>query len=81
MSFPLARETIEGTKSWNIIKKMPKGALLHSHADATLDVVFLVEQALGTPGMCLSATTPLVSDEDRRCAKLSFRFRKSVDAS
>ena len=80
MVFHLAQPTIEKTKSWKIVKDMPKGALLHAHLDATMDVAFIVEQALETPGMTISATEPLFGDGARRNAKLLFRFRKSPDA-
>ena len=50
MVFHLARDTMETTKSWKIVRKMPKGSLLHAHMDATMDVGFLIDQALETQG-------------------------------
>ncbi|RHZ46502.1 uncharacterized protein CDV56_104678 [Aspergillus thermomutatus] len=34
--FPLARPYINATKLWQIVKRMPKGALLHAHLSAML---------------------------------------------
>ena len=76
MSFPLAKERMETTKSWQIVKTMPKGALLHAHMDATMDVDFVIDTALATEGVSLCADRPLVSLQDRSKASFSFRYRK-----
>ena len=34
--FSLARERMEKTKLWKIVRKMPKGCLLHAHLDAMM---------------------------------------------
>ena len=81
MVFHLARDTIEKTKSWQIAKKMPKGALLHAHMDATMDVSFVLEQALATDGLALSAQSPLHDAEARENVAIEFRFRKSFDGA
>ncbi|KAG8533802.1 uncharacterized protein KY384_001543 [Bacidia gigantensis] len=79
MIFHLARDTMEKTKSWEIIKHMPKGALLHAHADATMNVAFLIKQALATEGMAISSDYPLTDASARARASVLFRFRKSFD--
>ncbi|KAL9103272.1 MAG: hypothetical protein Q9163_001674 [Psora crenata] len=78
MPFSLARDTMERTKSWQIIKRLPKGALLHAHIDFTMDIGFLIDQALGTEGMAMSASQALVETKDWQAAKIQFRFRKSI---
>ena len=78
MTFSLAKETMETTKSWRIIKKMPKGALLHAHMDATMDVGFVVDQALATKGMTMSASESLLDIKGWQEAKIQFRFKKTV---
>jgi adenosine deaminase CECR1 len=37
MPFLMARDTIQETKTWEIVKKMPKGALLHCHFDGSVE--------------------------------------------
>jgi adenosine deaminase CECR1 len=51
MPFALAKERMEGSKLWKIVSKLPKGALLHAHFDAMIDIDWLVEQALKMDGM------------------------------
>ena len=80
MMFTLARERMEGTDCWKIVEKMPKGALLHAHLDAMVDVDWLVDQCLSEKGLCLvvldetsqtgsagfQATGGLATDEERK---------------
>jgi adenosine deaminase CECR1 len=42
---------MEQTKLWKIVRKMPKGALLHGHLDAMVDMDFLFDVLLETPGL------------------------------
>lgn len=78
MPFALARQTMETTKSWKIVKKMPKGALLHAHMDASLDVDWLIEKALSTQGMSINSSEGLTSSEVRSTATILIRWKKSV---
>lgn len=59
MMFTLARPKIEQSKLWQIVKKMPKGALLHCHIEAMVDIDWLVERAFATNGTHISAEGPL----------------------
>ncbi|KAG9008047.1 hypothetical protein FRB94_013812 [Tulasnella sp. JGI-2019a] len=45
MEFLTAKKTIERTKLFQTVKKLPKGALLHSHMDAMCDAEFLIKEA------------------------------------
>ena len=81
MVFHLARDTMEETKSWQIVKKMPKGALLHAHMDATMDVKFVIEQALATNGLTMSADRSLKDPKSQEDANVQFRFKKSVSTA
>lgn len=75
MVYRLGQERIETTKLWEIVKRMPKGALLHAHFDAMVDVDWLVDQALATKGMVMLAEQSMSSPEARRAG--SFRFKYS----
>ena len=74
MPFTLARERMEESKLWGIVRRMPKGALLHAHFDAMLDVEWLLEQALGTDGMGFWAAGALVGEQAPGQQELGFRF-------
>jgi len=47
----VAKRIIDQTKIFKIISKMPKGALLHAHIDATVDKEYLLELALKEPSL------------------------------
>ncbi|CCA69259.1 related to adenosine deaminase [Serendipita indica DSM 11827] len=53
MAFLTAKKTIESTRIFKIIKKMPKGALLHAHLEATVDARVLLDLALEHPNICI----------------------------
>ena len=80
MPFSLARDRMEKTKSWQIVKKMPKGALLHAHMDATMDIDWLIEKALVTEGFAMSTNIGLIDDESRATAEVLFRYKKQNTA-
>ncbi|KAI0063425.1 adenosine deaminase-like growth [Artomyces pyxidatus] len=53
-----SKEAIDATRLFKVMTKMPKGALLHAHLDATADKKFLWELALRHPILHVRATTP-----------------------
>ncbi|KAG4430394.1 hypothetical protein IFR05_014133 [Cadophora sp. M221] len=59
MIFNSAKNHMDRTKLWKIVQKMPKGALLHCHLAAMVDLEWLFEQAVQTDGMVVSATEGL----------------------
>lgn len=77
MMFGLAKDKMEKTKLWKIVRKMPKGALLHAHMDAMVDLDFILAQALDTPGMHIYCGQLLSSDEHRKLAPIQFKWLKS----
>lgn len=81
MMFSLAKPLMETTRLWSIVRKMPKGALLHAHMDAMVDFDFLVGELLATPGMHMSASAPLSGPQALEDADPSFRFRREADAA
>ncbi|KAJ5931025.1 hypothetical protein N7466_006518 [Penicillium verhagenii] len=70
--FPLARPYISNTTLWKVIKRMPKGALLHAHLSAMLPFDKLVEIIVRTEGMMISASQPLITDEAKLNATITF---------
>ncbi|WXC43850.1 hypothetical protein QX201_003593 [Fusarium graminearum] len=80
MMFMLAKDRMEKTNLWNIVRRMPKGALLHAHMDAMVNFDFLFDQLVKMPGMHISSDRPLNTDESREDATPNFRYRKQADA-
>lgn len=68
---------MERTKLWKIVQRMPKGALLHAHLDAMVDVDFLLERALATDGIHIQASEPLSTPAALETVSVTFRFMKS----
>jgi len=56
MEFLTAREVIVQTKLFKLLSKMPKGALLHAHLDATVNASFLLQLALQQPAIHVRAS-------------------------
>lgn len=77
MMFSLAKERMETTKLWQIIRKMPKGALLHAHMDAMVDFDYLFDVLLSTPGMHIYCNKGLSNSTALEAAAVKFRFLKS----
>ena len=77
MMFNLAKEKMESTKLWKIIRKMPKGALLHAHMDAMVDFNYLFNVLLSEPGMHVHCMVPLSTTAAREGAPIKFKFCKS----
>ncbi|KAH9483880.1 Adenosine deaminase 2-A [Psilocybe cubensis] len=59
MEFLTGKSIIMKTKVFEILSKMPKGALLHAHLDATVDIDFLLQLALKQPGIHIRLHKPL----------------------
>ncbi|KAL8945310.1 MAG: hypothetical protein Q9211_000186 [Gyalolechia sp. 1 TL-2023] len=81
MMFSLAKGRMEQSKTYQIVRRMPKGALLHAHLDAMIDSDFLVDQVLATEGMVIHASQPLSSAEARKQASVTFEYSKSPDGT
>ncbi|KAL2758035.1 hypothetical protein ACRALDRAFT_1047908 [Sodiomyces alcalophilus JCM 7366] len=76
MPFHLAKPRIETTDLWRIVRKLPKGAALHSHMDGLADFDYVVGLLLETPGMHVSADGPVSSPASLASTPVRFRFRK-----
>lgn len=77
MMFSLAKERMESTKLWHIVRKMPKGALLHAHFDAMVDFDWLIETLLSTPGMHMFCSHDLSTPTKREVGALKFKWLKA----
>lgn len=76
--FNVAKEHMESTKLWRIVRKMPKGGLLHAHLGATVELDWVFNEALSTPGMQMSAVAPLSSESSRDASLVTFRYSSTV---
>ncbi|CAN8106497.1 unnamed protein product [Discula destructiva] len=75
MMFTLAKARMETTTLWRIVRRMPKGSILHAHLDAIVDLDFVFRALLDEPGMHVAAPhTHLATTQQRREALVSFRF-------
>ncbi|EJD43037.1 adenosine deaminase [Auricularia subglabra TFB-10046 SS5] len=61
MAFLTARKIIENTDLYKVIRKMPKGGILHAHLDSTVDVDFLLGLALKQSGMSIRVPEAVTS--------------------
>ncbi|KAI0435861.1 adenosine deaminase-related growth factor [Xylaria telfairii] len=77
MMFSLSKARMESTKLWRIVRRMPKGALLHAHIDAMVDFDFLFAVLLETPGMHILSDLPLSDAATLENAAVKFRFFKT----
>jgi adenosine deaminase CECR1 len=77
MMFSLAKERMEKTKLWQIMRKMPKGALLHAHLDAMVDFDFLFGILFKTPGIHIHCLHSLSTPQELEVAPIKFRFLKA----
>ena len=76
MMFIKAKEKMENTTLWKILRRMPKGALLHAHLDAMVDLDFLFEALMSTPGMHMQSTVALSDPASLETSQIKFRFLK-----
>ncbi|KAF2205333.1 Metallo-dependent hydrolase [Delitschia confertaspora ATCC 74209] len=77
MMFSLARARMEKSKLWKIVRRMPKGALLHCHLEAMIDFDWVMEEAFATEGVCITSLTALDSPDARLKAGFSFTYSKA----
>ncbi|KLU86401.1 hypothetical protein MAPG_05415 [Magnaporthiopsis poae ATCC 64411] len=66
MMFGLAKDAMETTELWRVVRRMPKGALLHAHNDAMVDFGFLIGVVLDTPGMHVACRDSHLATDDAR---------------
>ncbi|KAF4548687.1 Adenosine/AMP deaminase-like protein 2 [Elsinoe fawcettii] len=80
MMFMQARPRMEQTKLWKIVKRCPKGALLHCHFDAMVDFSWALDQLFEYGGFHLSASAPLTEGTPLRKGAFEFTWRKETQS-
>ncbi|CBF81806.1 putative CECR1 family adenosine deaminase [Aspergillus nidulans FGSC A4] len=73
------RVRVESSDLWSIVRRLPKGSLLHGHLPAMVDMDFLIDQAFATPGIHVSAPRPLLTQGDFQDAPFAFRYCSRSD--
>lgn len=78
MMFNIAKPALESTNLFKIIQKMPKGALLHCHLGAMVDLEWVFTEALQTEGMCISSLEPLTDESAKDKADIRYGYSNSA---
>ncbi|KAF1998680.1 Metallo-dependent hydrolase [Amniculicola lignicola CBS 123094] len=81
MMFLLARERMEKSKLWKIVKNMPKGTLLHCHLEAMIDLDWVLAEAFETEGVCMRSDGALATATALSKTSFSFVFSKTAAKS
>lgn len=76
--FALARDQIIQTELWDIIQRMPKGALLHAHLTAMLPYGKLLDIVFQYPGMYFKASHSLATEDSRDNATVQFFYSRDT---
>ncbi|PVH79799.1 adenosine deaminase [Cadophora sp. DSE1049] len=78
MIFNSAKNHMETTQLWRIVQRMPKGALLHCHLGAMVDLEWLFQQAVQTEGMVIYASEALSHEKVRERIDVNVRIEFSA---
>ncbi|KAM0285635.1 hypothetical protein ACHAQH_001341 [Verticillium albo-atrum] len=76
MPFALAKPLLETTNLWRIMRRMPKGGVLHAHLNGMVDFDWLLDLLMKTPGMHISAEAALDSSEALTDVTVNLGYRK-----
>lgn len=68
-----ARGVQDGTL-YKLITRMPKGAILHCHMDATVDANWLIKQSYDEPNLYMRAEKPLTTHASLYSTQATFRL-------
>ncbi|PWY88378.1 putative CECR1 family adenosine deaminase [Aspergillus heteromorphus CBS 117.55] len=70
----LDKEKIESTDLWEVMRKFPKGSLLHAPLHAAVNVDYLIDLAFSTPGIHVYADRHLAAPGDSTDASFAFQY-------
>lgn len=70
----MAKERMERSRLWKIIRRMPKGALLHCHLDAMVDLDWMIDELLATDCAYITAQQSLSSPDALELGTFAIRY-------
>lgn len=76
MMFSLAKERMEKSKLWQIVRRMPKGALLHCHLEAMVELDWMLDEAFKLDGIHVWSDRGLTNEANLSKAPFFFTFTK-----
>ncbi|GME23172.1 adenosine deaminase family protein [Neofusicoccum parvum] len=76
MMFSLAKQRMEKSKLWQIVRRMPKGALLHCHLEAMVDLDWMLDEAFKLDGIHVWSDRSLSNEADLAKAPFFFTYTK-----
>ncbi|KAI9719472.1 MAG: hypothetical protein M1812_003543 [Candelaria pacifica] len=76
MMFAQSKDRMEKSRLFKIVRRLPKGALLHAHFDAMIDVGWLLEKALATEGMSIQSSEALCTPRALDTGVIRFVYSK-----
>ncbi|KAK7510351.1 adenosine deaminase family protein [Phyllosticta citriasiana] len=81
MMFSLAKDRMEKSKLWQIVHRMPKGALLHCHLEAMVELDWMLDEAFRLDGIHIWAEKALTTPADLVCTKFFFTYTKTAPSA
>ncbi|KAM3523129.1 hypothetical protein MY4038_008326 [Beauveria bassiana] len=75
MMFSMGKDRMERTKLWRVVRRMPKGSLLHAHLEAMVNFEYLIGELLSLPGVHMASDRPLDGPEALERGAVTFRYR------
>lgn len=76
MMFSLAKERMERSKLWKIVRRMPKGALLHCHLEAMVELDWMLDEAFSLDGIHVWSDRSLSNPASLAKAPFFFSYTK-----
>lgn len=76
MMFSLAKTRMEKSKLWQIVRRMPKGALLHCHLEAMVELDWMLDLAFSLDGIHVWSDKSLSNEVDLAKAPFFFTYTK-----
>ncbi|KAH9897242.1 hypothetical protein F4778DRAFT_793820 [Xylariomycetidae sp. FL2044] len=80
MMFAKAKPLIPDTMLWDIVSRMPKGALLHAHPTALLEFQTILDILLETEGIVIAASQDVSTELAKENATIAFAHVNNVTA-
>jgi adenosine deaminase CECR1 len=81
MMFSLAKDRMEKSKLWRIVRRMPKGCLLHCHFEAMIGIDWTLERAFALDNVHIQSVGALSSPDLRRSTPFTFSEASSPPTS